>query len=308
MLYCGAVLSAKFWKPDAVLRLLLSVVLCMFAGSVAASVWQYVSAAAKERGLFFWILSVGSLLSLGAALVLVNRRWRFETMLRRMVALLALFYVGMFAGAWAQKLAGPGGNSVAQMIIAALSFQGAAVLLITLFLRQHQMSWAEAFGFPNHWIRAVLLGLVMAVLFLPVGWGLQQLSALLLSHFSALGIHPQEQQAVQTLRVATGAIDRATLGVITILLAPLAEETLFRGILYAWIKEAGFPRLALWGSSLLFALVHLNVVTFLPLLALALILARLYEGTNNLLASMATHGLFNGLNFAMLYLLDRRPT
>ena len=132
-------------------------------------------------------------------------------------------------------------------------------------------------------------------------------ASLLLVHFSQFGIHPEEQQAVQTLRAASGALDRASLGVITILLAPLAEETLFRGVLYTWIRDAGYPRLALWGSSLLFALVHLNLVTFLPLLVLALILVALYERTGNLLASMAAHGLFNGLNFAMLYLLERRP-
>ena len=50
------------------------------------------------------------------------------------------------------------------------------------------------------------------------------------------------------------------------LLAPVAEELLFRGILYPAIKQAGFPRLALWGTSLLFAAMHMNLVTFVPLL------------------------------------------
>jgi membrane protease YdiL (CAAX protease family) len=32
----------------------------------------------------------------------------------------------------------------------------------------------------------------------------------------------------------------------------------------------------------------------------------LYERTNNLLAPIAAHSAFNGLNFAMLYVLERR--
>jgi membrane protease YdiL (CAAX protease family) len=226
--------------------------------------------------------------------------------MRRMAAALALFYLGMFAGAWAQKLAGPPRHSVAQLIIAALSFQGAALVLITRLLHEHETSWGEAFGFTIGWRRALLIGVVAAALFLPLGLELQRLSALFLLHFSQLGIRPEPQQAVQTLQAATGVADRIVLGIITILLAPLAEESLFRGILYTWIKNAGFPQLALWGTSVFFALVHMNIVTFLPLFVLALLLVWLYERTGNLLASMATHGLFNGLNFAMLYLLEKR--
>jgi uncharacterized protein len=75
---------------------------------------------------------------------------------------------------------------------------------------------------------------------------------------------------------------------------------LFRGILYPSIKQFGYPRLALWSTSLLFAAVHMNTVTFVPLAALALVLTALYEWTDNLLAPVMAHVLFNALNFAML--------
>jgi membrane protease YdiL (CAAX protease family) len=75
---------------------------------------------------------------------------------------------------------------------------------------------------------------------------------------------------------------------------------LFRGILYPAVKQFGYPRLALWSTSLLFAAIHMNAVTFVPLATLALILTALYEWTDNLLAPIAAHVLFNALNFAML--------
>ena len=46
----------------------------------------------------------------------------------------------------------------------------------------------------------------------------------------------------------------------------LRAELLFRGVMYPLIKDAGHPHLALWGSSLLFAVIHVNLVTLLPLL------------------------------------------
>ena len=101
-------------------------------------------------------------------------------------------------------------------------------------------------------------------------------------------------------------LPRLVLGVITILLAPAAEEVLFRGILYPWVKQAGYPRLALWGTALVFAAIHLNLATFVPLAVLAVALTLLYERTGNLLAPITAHALFNGFNFTLLYVFEQQ--
>src|SRR5439155_16515048 len=116
----------------------------------------------------------------------------------------------------------------------------------------------------------------------------------------------QEQQAVHALRVANTWSNRLVLAVLALVLAPVVEETFFRGMLYPAIKQAGFRRLALWGVSLLFACVHSNAVSFVPLLVLAILLTALYERTGNLLAPISAHALFNGLNFVLLYLFERQ--
>jgi membrane protease YdiL (CAAX protease family) len=85
-----------------------------------------------------------------------------------------------------------------------------------------------------------------------------------------------------------------------VVLAPVVEEMLFRGILYPVIKELGYPRFALWSTSLVFGLVHANFMTFLPLTFLALLLVMLYEATDNLLAPILVHSLFNAVNFFLL--------
>ena len=78
------------------------------------------------------------------------------------------------------------------------------------------------------------------------------------------------------------------------------EETLFRGVLYPLIKQQGYPRIALWSTSLFFALIHANLMTFLPLTVLALALVWLYERTDTLLAPVLAHGFFNLANFVLL--------
>jgi membrane protease YdiL (CAAX protease family) len=191
------------------------------------------------------------------------------------------------------------------MSVATLSFQGAVLVLAARFLREHQTGWAEGFGFLNQRRQAVLLGLLAAVIFLPLGWGLQQASTLVMTHLPHWKIEPQEQLPIRALRVSLSWGGRLTLGAAAVLLAPVAEEVLFRGILYPAIKQMGHPRLALWGTALLFAAVHMNVVTFVPLTVLALVLTALYERTNNLLAPITAHVLFNALNFAALLVLQQ---
>jgi len=114
-------------------------------------------------------------------------------------------------------------------------------------------------------------------------------------------VEPVEQHAVQALRITESWLSRAVLAVVAIGLAPLAEEILFRGILYPAVKQAGFRRLALWGTAVLFAVIHGNLATLLPLLVLSVALTLLYEQTDNLLAPVVAHALFNAINFLKLY-------
>lgn len=92
---------------------------------------------------------------------------------------------------------------------------------------------------------------------------------------------------------------------LTILLAPIAEEALFRGILYPTIKQAGHPRWALWGTSVVFGILHFNMATLAPLVFLAVVLAFLYESSDSLLTPIATHSMFNAANF--FYLVCTEP-
>lgn len=288
-------LTAKPWKAEAVARLGLSVFVCVYAGSLLLIALQRGAAA----GWALYPILAAAFGCLGASLILLCKPWQMETVLRRLAILLPCLYAGLFLGLWGEKLAGEASRSVDQMIVGVASFQGAGLVLVHLFLREHGVAWSEAFGFDRQWRKAVPLGMLVACLFLPIGIVLQWAIG------KALPSLPPPE-AVQTLQLAGTWLPRLVLGVVTILLAPVAEEVLFRGILYPWLKQFGYPRLALWTAALAFAAVHLNLFTFVPLALLAVALTVLYERTDNLLAPITAHALFNGFNFVMLYVFQQQ--
>jgi hypothetical protein len=89
-------------------------------------------------------------------------------------------------------------------------------------------------------------------------------------------------------------------GVVAMALAPLAEEVLFRGVLYTALKQHGHRQLAVWTSALLFATIHFYPVGLLSLIFLAVLLVVVYERTKNLFAPILLHSLFNAVNFAFI--------
>ncbi len=289
-------LSEKTWRSDAVLRLILSCVICVFAGSFLIAGIQ---AATATSGAKIWVfgLVAMSLACLAGSILLLKNLDKQQDPILPLAAMLGLFCAGLMLGRWAFIMAGTVRPSIGQMIVSALSLQGAILVLLIPFLREHGVTWREAFGFNNRWVVALGLGILVAGIFLPIGWFLQNVSAELMLR---LHLKPEQQQVVQTLQTDHAAAARAVFGVITIALVPAAEESFFRGILYPWIKRAGFPRLALWVSSLLFAAVHLNLMSFIPLALFAFALALVYEATNNLLAPITAHALFNAVNFYFL--------
>jgi len=290
------------WKLEAIARLGISVLSCMFAGSLLTTALYVASQGSVPKWKFVTISTV-SFMAFGATLVSLRRPWSRENFMPRAIICLISFYVALTFMAWAESVADRPSSSFSsgQMILSLAGFQGAAILLIHQFLKESATRWTEAFGLSNRWQIAVLWGIIAGALFVQIGLLLQRLSVEAMTHLP-IPIQPEEQDAVQTLRRATSLFDRFVLGAGTIILAPMAEETLFRGILYPAIKRAGFPRLALWVTSLVFALIHANIAIFVPLFALAVVLVFLYEYTGNLLAPIAAHAIFNALNFTRLYL------
>jgi len=194
-----------------------------------------------------------------------------------------------------------GETSITRVLVSTLCFQVGSLGLAWRFLREHQTGWATGFGFGNNLNSVFPLATLTVGLFLPLGWGLQVGSRLLMDW---MGLQSGEQLALTALRSSPSVLVTAGFSLVTVLLAPAAEEVLFRGILYPALKEGGFASAAKWITSMLFALIHFNVAAFVPLVVLALVLVWLYEKTDNLLAPIAAHAIFNTVNLVLFFAVD----
>lgn len=87
-----------------------------------------------------------------------------------------------------------------------------------------------------------------------------------------------------------------------VVIAPLAEEILFRGYLYGKLRKYIPAWLAVLLTSLLFAAVHGQWNVAIDVLALSLVLCTLREITGNIWASFLLHMLKNGIAYYLLFI------
>jgi membrane protease YdiL (CAAX protease family) len=143
----------------------------------------------------------------------------------------------------------------------------------------------------------MLIGLALAV----PAW----VAATVLAAVAAIGL--EAIGFIQEAGVADSVLARGDPTVVLvafIIVAPAAEELFFRGVVYnAWLRERG-PRVALYGSAALFALIHTSLFAVVPIFALGVALALVYRRTGSLLAAMAMHAGFNAISVGIT-LLDR---
>jgi membrane protease YdiL (CAAX protease family) len=180
-------------------------------------------------------------------------------------------------------------------IISSVSFQGTGLVLTHFFLKHHDLTWTEFLGLKQPNLkRSILIALGVVVIALPLILGLNEFFRVLITRLYGT---PDTQPTIQVLEISVSLGQRICFGITAILIAPVVEEILFRAVLYRTLKQRGYPRLALVGSALLFGAIHANWMTLLPLACLAVILALLYDKTDNLMAPIFAHAFFNAVNF-----------
>jgi uncharacterized protein len=299
--YLARVLSERPWKLQALMRLGGSVVVCVVLGQLAQQVinWHEGPRTANPL-LFFGSIAVAAGM-LAGALIIFHKPWSIPELTTKLSLAMVLGYGGMMLGWWSGhllgKTVGDDSASFSSLVISLLSLHGAALVLAHYFLREHGLGWAAAFGFSERTARAVGMGAVGCLIALPAMGVLQAFSIAVMQRFNR---EPQTQDPVEVVSQIHSWPAGILLAVLSLVLAPVVEEILFRGILYPAIKRKGHPRLAFWGTAILFGAIHANLMAFLPLTFLAILLTWLYERTGNLLAPVTTHGLFNAINFAAL--------
>ncbi len=148
---------------------------------------------------------------------------------------------------------------------------------------------------PSGLGRSLLIGLLVAI---PAWIGATLLAALAAVVLQAIGF----REGTGLVEEVLGRGDPTVLLLAVVVVAPVAEELFFRGVVFnAWQREYG-PRAALFGSAALFAAIHASLFSLVPIFALGLALAVVYRSTRSLPATMVMHGAFNAISVVIALL------
>lgn len=107
------------------------------------------------------------------------------------------------------------------------------------------------------------------------------------------------QDAVLIFGAGENPIALTALALLAIVLAPIAEEVIFRGCIYRFLKSEMPTTLAMLVSGAFFAVVHGNLMAFVPLMVVGFLLAYIYEKERSILVPICFHAYFNLLTLSM---------
>jgi membrane protease YdiL (CAAX protease family) len=171
---------------------------------------------------------------------------------------------------------------------ASYSAAGAALAVLLLLrrgLRLRDLGWRvpRSLG-PLGWLPWLAIGVAGAVLALFVAEWLGSFATQILPN------SPNTQ--CTAVRDEYGGYVAVAIPLVC-MIAPLAEETIFRGFIYGWLRRRVPVLPAVLVSAAVFSAAHLVLVLALPLFGVGVILALLYEYSDSLLPGAIVHGLFN---------------
>lgn len=165
-----------------------------------------------------------------------------------------------------------------------------------LGLRRRGLTWAAAGIRPitTEWL---LKGVGLAILAIPFS-GLIALAIQLI--FDLPVSNPQIPFLAPEGFSWLGAFGVLLMGGIV---APIAEELYFRGVLYTWLRQRWGALIAALASSSIFGIAHGNVALSGAAFFLGILLAWVYERSNSLWPAILIHVINNSVKIILLYIM-----
>jgi membrane protease YdiL (CAAX protease family) len=204
---------------------------------------------------------------------------------------------GVVLGAFAMLAAGADTDRMRTFDVTVFSTV-AYVWIVAMFwyfnLRRHRASVVVLFG------RRLSFGKLAALL--GISFGALILSGTitqLVLHFTGLPEPPREQFIRD--REAVDYINWVMLAWTACVCAPVAEEFVFRGVMFGYLRKRWpwFPAAAV--PAALFAMAHPIPIMWPAFFALGLVLAAMREWMKTLLAPILLHAMYNGFVLLVLY-------
>jgi len=175
-----------------------------------------------------------------------------------------------------------------------LQFMIAGIAVVMVYRRIHPIAWLGLRWPQWPWVFLIAPGTVIAMWL--VFW-LLQLGGYM-RWIESLGVETM-QDSVKLLQTSDDHLILGLMAFAAVIVAPLCEEIVFRGYLYAASKKFAGPWVAAIFSALVFASAHGSLAALLPLFIFGLVLTFAYEKTGSLWAPIAIHFCFNGATVAI---------
>ena len=186
-------------------------------------------------------------------------------------------------------------------------FVGYSVMTLPpLLILREQLKGLKHFDLPvGGWLQWHLRPVAPALRQASVGWVMVMPLVLVTSWLmnSLVGDQGGSNPLLELVLRSQEPLSLTLLLLTTVVFAPLFEELVFRGALLPVLAQAYGRVLGVIVSALVFALAHLSVGEFPPLVVLGLGLALLRLSSGRLFPCVLMHSLWNGVTFINLVLL-----
>lgn len=154
-------------------------------------------------------------------------------------------------------------------------------------------SWMEQLGLKGAFLPSRL---PRAFVWALGGWCMAWVAFLLASLASSFFITPRNTSDPFVALIITNSSGRGLLLFSLAIMAPLLEESIFRGYMYSRLRVHMPPKAAALLSGLAFGVAHLSITDLIPLIALGYTFARIYERTKDITVPILAHSAWNLAN------------
>lgn len=142
------------------------------------------------------------------------------------------------------------------------------------------------------------------IMFLPVIWIATLIWSSGMSLLQEAGLIEElpPQEIITLFQGGGNWLAIAMLALMAMVVAPIVEEVIFRGCIYRFLKSQTNRLSAQILSGSVFALMHGNLLSFLPLVIVGVLLARVYERSGSLAVAIWFHAFFNSFSLCILFI------
>lgn len=201
-------------------------------------------------------------------------------------------------GTIVSEVIGRGGDDPISLLVIILSALVVVWTVFWLIFRKTNFTWASiGYSKPSRpWAKKWFVSVVTYVL---ISTTLVAVASWLLPHFNA-------SQAQDVGLSGSYSLGLKIIGFVSlVILTPIFEETMFRGVLFKGLRRSMSFYPALIVTSLLFALAHGQLNVAIDTFALGLLLGYLTEKTGSIVPSILLHALKNSIAFIILFVVTR---